>query len=106
MLLQIAVAEVIYGWEYVGDNLFGPNNWKTPQSTRDSVREADPIRLLELMMERHKLHAKIHTPWRKTGHWTVELKNHRGGYFQHSGKTMLEAVSRASLLVHGVEVDV
>jgi hypothetical protein len=109
-LLNIAVAECIYGWEYV-PSPWVPGYWKDHQNEPCKVLNwleyRNALTLVDDMRAIFGYRATIEAPMREGGGWFVRMKKLDGNpdVLWAGGKTMEEAVVRAALLCVGVHVD-
>jgi hypothetical protein len=108
-LLNVAVAECIYGWEYVGPTTDG-RNWETFDGYKKTLGNwlwtFNALSLLEDMREIYGLYGDISVPFREGRSWWCKLsKIGTPTKFTAKGKTMEEAIVRCCLAAVGVHID-
>jgi hypothetical protein len=107
-LLNIAVAECIYEWQYVSNpwmKYWVDYGGSFQSELVDYLETRNTWELLTDVRDIYKYRAIIEMPIRKGGKYCVKLRKIDGSSeVCHFGTTMEEAAVRACLLVVGVEV--
>lgn len=108
-LLNMAVAEYIYGWVYVGPRKWN-ENWVNCSGQTSTLfnyfHTPNALALLEDMREIYGLYGDISVPFRQGRSWWCKLSKIGSPVnFTASGMTMEEAIVRCCLKAVGVHID-
>jgi hypothetical protein len=108
-MLNMAVAECIYGWKYVGPQPHGLN-WINYEGYKKNLGNwlwtFNALCLLEDMREIYGLYGDISVPFREGSSWWCKLsKIGTPVKYTAKGNTMEEAIVRCCLAAIGVFID-
>lgn len=109
-LLDVAVAEEVFGWHYCGGGRDDGANWQHLGHRRRLCSWVHDLHnalyIVEHMQAQYNLRGTLEAPLRVGGMWTVYFRNWRTEEsFVKQAYTLEEAIVRAALLALGVEVD-